>query len=136
MSILAIVNLGQMAAQGNAMMAADQAKNAAEAASSGAQEAAKGAGETSKSGINPDLDDAGDILENHGVMADNGSYNVGGQQLTFKGSNGDNVLVEFGEMKPDGTYGTFELTPSHLANCKSKEDILKVAAKLASSFVK
>lgn len=136
-SIFAIVNLGQMAAQGNAMMAADQAKNAASAAKSGAEEAAKNsAGETTKSGINPDLDDAGDILENHGIMADNGSYNVGGQQLTFKGSNGDNVVVEFGDMKSDGSFGTFELSPKHLANCKSKADILKVAAKLASSFGK
>ena len=42
-SIFAIVNLGQMAAQGNAMMAADQAKNAASAAGKGAAEAAKGA---------------------------------------------------------------------------------------------
>lgn len=47
---------------------------------------------------------------------------------------GENIEVEFGQMGSDGTYGTFELTPKHLANCKSQADILKTVAKLANSF--
>jgi len=58
MSILAIVNLGQMAAQGNAMMAADAAKNASNAAGEAAAEGGKSA--AGGGGKNPfDLDGNG-----------------------------------------------------------------------------
>lgn len=53
LSILAIVNLGQMAAAGNAQMAADAAKNAAgEAGQSAVEETAKGAKEAAKNVVN------------------------------------------------------------------------------------
>ena len=58
LSILACVNLGQMAAQGKAMMAADQAKAAASAGKAGAKNAAENA--AGGKGSNPfDLDGNG-----------------------------------------------------------------------------
>ena len=65
MSILAIVNLGQMAAQGNAMMAADQAKNAASTAAQGTKEfGEKGAGVRAGKAMDLDKYD----LENNGIV--------------------------------------------------------------------
>ena len=91
-SIFAIVNLGQMAAQGNAMMAADQAKNAAKAASEGAKEAVGSAGS------------GGDVSIINGeiIKTPNGNVEITG----FRPDGGISYEVKL----PDGTVGISNLS--------------------------
>ena len=122
MSILAIVNLGQMAAQGNAMMAADQAKNAAEAASSGAQEAAKGA--------------AG--AEGYSVGVGDSFKTPDGVELKI--TNMGNALemkagtVEF--KLPDGSVGKTTINSRFFERCNSNDDVKKLMMNLGKAILK
>jgi hypothetical protein len=120
-SIFAIVNLGQMAAQGNAMMAADQAKNAASAASEGAKEAVGNAG------------------------AEGYSVSVGDEFKTSSGIKfkiddlGDSTIMKGGTLKftmPDGTVGTRTISSNFFSDCNSNADIQLKLSKLGKVMLK
>lgn len=120
-SIFAIVNLGQMAAQGNAMMAADQAKNAASAASEGAKEAVGNAG------------------------AEGYSVSVGDEFKTSSGIKfkiddlGDSTIMKGGTLKftlPDGTVGTRTISSNFFSDCNSNADIQLKLSKLGKAMLK
>ena len=120
-SIFAIVNLGQMAAQGNAMMAADQAKNAASAASEGAKEAVGNAG------------------------AEGYSVSIGDEFKTSSGIKfkiddlGDSTIMKGGTLKftmPDGTVGTRTISSNFFSDCNSNADIQLKLSKLGKAMLK
>lgn len=120
-SIFAIVNLGQMAAQGNAMMAADQAKNAASAASEGAKEAV---GNASAEGYSVSIGD--EFKTSSGIK--------------FKIDDlGDSTIMKGGTLKftmPDGTVGTRTISSNFFSDCNSNADIQLKLSKLGKAMLK
>ena len=132
-SIFAIVNLGQMAAQGNAMMAADQAKNAASAAGEGAKEVA---GNTSSktpgtSGKNPfDLNGDGLMSENE-LMKMAKQNKIPGMDLTdpkYAGPNGWNRFQSDLRNNPD-----FRAMLKKYPSFRSNQFFRRLGTKMAGS---
>ena len=116
MSILAIVNLGQMAAQGNAMMAADAAKNASKAAGEAAAEGGKSAASSANSG-------GYSLKAGETVQTPNGPIKITG----FRSDGGVNVEIP----GTDGSTGMTTISAKDIAGINSNEDKIKLLSKFA-----